>query len=547
MNTQVHRVVAETLVDLGVDQVFGVIGSGNYAVTRSMIDRGARYVAARHEQGAAAMADAFARATGRVSAVSVHQGCGLTNTVTAITEAAKSATPMLILAAETAEAAVHSNFRIDQTALVESIGARAVRVAAPTAADDAARAYQIAVTQRIPVLLNLPLDVQQQVAGTTQATAPVSPPAPQAPSPDQVAALAEAIGRAERPVFIAGRGARHAGADLRTLSELSGALLATSAVARGLFRGDPYDLDVSGGFATPLAAEFITGADLVVAFGCALNMWTMRHGSLINPDAVVAQVDLDPEAPGRHRPVDLAVVGDSAVTAQLLGTALATQPRSERYRTEPVRRRIAGEGRWRQVPYVDLSGPDRIDPRTLSILLDDLLDRDRVVAVDSGNFLGYPTMFLDVLDENSLCFAQAFQSVGLGLATAIGTALAHPGRLPVLGTGDGGILMAANELETVVRLGLPMVVVVYNDGGYGAEVHHFGRTPADDGFITFGDTDLAAIAAGHGFTGVTVRTADDLAPVREWLAGPRSTPLLIDAKVVDTEPSWWLAEAFRGH
>jgi thiamine pyrophosphate-dependent acetolactate synthase large subunit-like protein len=108
-------------------------------------------------------------------------------------------------------------------------------------------------------------------------------------------------------------------------------------------------------------------------------------------------------------------------------------------------------------------------------------------------------------------------------------------------------MMAAAELDTVARLGLPMVVIVYNDDAYGAEVHHFGpgRFPLDT--VQFPSTDIAAIARGHGFTAVTVTEEGDLAPVERWLAGDRRTPLLIDAKVTRTEPSWWLEEAFRGH
>jgi thiamine pyrophosphate-dependent acetolactate synthase large subunit-like protein len=103
-----------------------------------------------------------------------------------------------------------------------------------------------------------------------------------------------------------------------------------------------------------------------------------------------------------------------------------------------------------------------------------------------------------------------------------------------------------SELETLVRLALPMVVIVYNDAGYGAEVHHFGRA-ADLRAVTFPDTDFAAIARGYGAAGVTVRTVADLDAVLAWLAGPRVGPLVIDAKVSDDNGSWWLAEAFRGH
>ena len=318
-------------------------------------------------------------------------------------------------------------------------------------------------------------------------------------------------------------------------------------MARGLFVGNPWSLDVSGGFASPLAAELIGAADLIVGWGCALNMWTMRHGRLIAADATVVQVDDTPKALGAHRAIQLGVVGDVAATAgALLDLAGSGEP-SVRYRTDELRDRIAREIRWRDVGYEDGGNGERIDPRSLSIALDDLLPAERVVAVDSGNFMGYPSMYLSVPDQRGFCFTQAFQSIGLGLASAIGAALAQPDRLPVAALGDGGALMAAAELDTVRRLGLPMVVVIYNDDAYGAEVHHFGPDGHPLDTVTFPDTDIASIGRGYGFEAITVRSMDDLSPVAAWLTGPRSAPLLIDAKVNRDRGSWWLEEAFRGH
>lgn len=199
------------------------------------------------------------------------------------------------------------------------------------------------------------------------------------------------------------------------------------------------------------------------------------------------------------------------------------------------------------MPYDDLSTGGRIDPRTLTIGLDDLLPQERLVSVDSGNFMGYPSMFLTVPDGSAFCFTQAYQSIGLGLATAIGAAVARPDRLAVAALGDGGALMGVAELETVVRLGLPMVVVVYDDEGYGAEVHHFGPHGFPLGAVTFPPADIAAIARGFGFEAVTVRREEDLSGVAAWLKGPRDKPLLVHAKVTADRPSWWLEEAFRGH
>jgi acetolactate synthase I/II/III large subunit len=566
---RVGSAVGQVLAELGVRQVFGVVGSGNFHVTNALIDAGAGFVAARHECGAATMADAYGRVSGRVAALTVHQGCGLTNAMTGITEAAKSRTPMVVLAAEANDP--RSNFYVDQDALARSVGAVSMRVtSAADAVSTAVAAYRTAVDDRRTVVLNLPLAAQaEEVADGWTLPAPPTR-AVVAPRDEQVERLAAALHASQRPVFVAGRGARAPAARdaVRVLAERTGALLATSAAAKGLFHDDPWSLDVSGGFASPLAAELIRGADLIVGWGCALNMWTMRHGELIAPGTTVVQVDIEADALGRHRAIDLGVAGDVAATASAVAvapsavavapsavavapSAVAVAPSAvaagTRYRTEDIGRRIATELRWRDVPFDDASTTDRIDPRTLSIALDDLLPAERTVCVDSGNFMGYPSMFLSVPDELGFCFTQAFQSIGLGLGSAIGAAIAQPQRLTLAALGDGGATMSIAELDTVARLGLDMVIVVYNDEAYGAEVHHFGPDGHDLGTVRFPETDLAAIARGFGLAGVTVRGVDDLGAVATWVAGGRSRPLLIDAKIVDDGGSWWLKDAFRGH
>ena len=578
---RVADAVGRGLAGLGVNTVFGVVGSGNFHVTNALVAGGARFVAARHEGGATVMADAWARTTGAPGVVTVHQGPGLTNAMTGIAEAAKSRTPLLVLAAEAPE--IRSNFHVDVAGLAAAVGAVAERLYSPASAlADVHRAYSTALGRRT-VVLALPLNVQAaQYQPAPGQPAPVSRPGdpgpvpalrrifPPGPAAEAVTALAGVLRAARRPVFIAGRGARGRAAELERLADACGALLATSAVAKGLFRGSPWNLDVSGGFASPLAAELISDADVIVGWGCSLNMWTTRHGRLIPPEATLVQVDDDATAIGAHRPVHLGVLGDVAETARAVAAALAdggTQedpggepgpvrdkrsPGAAGYRSAELRERIADQVRWRDVAYVDDSAKDegdgeRIDPRTLSIALDDLLPAERTVAVDSGNFMGYPSMYLSVPDEAGFCFTQAFQSIGLGLATAIGAAIARPDRLAVAALGDGGALMGVSELETVARLGLPMVVVVYDDEAYGAEVHHFGPDGDPLDTVRFPPADIAAIGRGFGFEGITVREAADLAPVRGWLDGPRERPLLIDAKVTSAHGSWWLEEAFRGH
>lgn len=546
MNTVADQ-VGTYLAQLGVGHAFGVVGSGNFVITNALRRAGVPFTAARHEGGAATMADAYARMSGEVAVLSVHQGCGLTNAATGIGEAAKSRTPMIVLAAETASAAIHSNFTMDQKSFAESVGAVAERIHSPESAlADAERAYRTALRQRKTVVLNLPLDVQAaEAVGEPPATS--VGPAPQVqPAAADVQALVQALENSKRPVFVAGRGGRGAKNEILALARHAGALVATSAVAKGLFNEDSFNLGISGGFSSPVTAELIANADLIVSFGCALNMWTMRHGTLIGDQTVVAQVDVEDANLAAHRPVDIPVVGDSAATAAAVLQALPDAG-GERYRSAAVRDRIAAGARWDQTPTEDLGEPGvSIDPRELSKRVNELLPAERVVSIDSGNFMGYPSQYLDVPDEFGFCFTQAFQAIGLGLYTAIGAALAQPGRMPVLGTGDGGFLMGAQELETVVRLKLPLLVIVYNDAAYAAEVHHFGGD-VDLGTVTFPETDIAALARGYGAEGITVRDVADLDRLKEWVASNPQRPIVIDAKIANDGGSWWLAEAFKGH
>ena len=240
------------------------------------------------------------------------------------------------------------------------------------------------MVERRAVVLMLPLDVQ--AASTELSEPPLAPAlAPVRPG-DRSDAVLAALAGAERPAIIAGRGAVLSGAGpaLRRLGELSGAVLATSAVANGLFAGDPFAVGISGGFASPTAQRLLGEADVVIAFGAALNMWTTRHGGLIGPDTTVIQVDRDEEAIGAHRPRL-----DSASSATRARRPRRSWPRSRRVDGDfgAARRSVAlaaeiAAGRWRDEPYEE--SREWLDPRTLSIALDDLLPD----GADRGRRLG---------------------------------------------------------------------------------------------------------------------------------------------------------------
>jgi thiamine pyrophosphate-dependent acetolactate synthase large subunit-like protein len=325
-----------------------------------------------------------------------------------------------------------------------------------------------------------------------------------------------------------------------------GALVATSANGNGLFAGNPWALGISGGFASPTASGLIADADVVLGVGAGLNMWTTRHGRLLDPAATVIQVDDDVEAFGAHHRCDVAVLGDAGEAVRALVTELGRREiQASGWRSPQLAERILG-GRWQATPFDDASDDTHIDPRVLSTRLNDLLPAERTLAIDSGHFMGYPAMYLDVPDDRAFVFTQSFQAVGLGLASAIGAAVAKPDRLTVAALGDGGAMLGLSDLETVARLGLRMLIVVYNDAQYGAEVHHFAPSGQALDLVQFPDVDFAALGRAFGLRAATVRRVEDLQVVRDWLASP-SPGLLLDAKVVPTVVADWLEEAFRGH
>jgi thiamine pyrophosphate-dependent acetolactate synthase large subunit-like protein len=545
----VADVIAGDLARYGARRCFALLGTANFKISHALIEAGVELISARHECNAASMADAYAKASGELTLVSVHSGPGLTNALTGIAEAAKSRTPLVVLAGDVPNGAVKNNFYIEQADMVRAVGAVPERLhTAASAREDALRAVSRALRERQTVVLSLPLDVQHAPLASNLPPLEL-PPAPGRlhPDPRAIVALADALQHAQRPLILGGRGAVIADAEaaLLALAERTGALLATSVCGHGLFSGNPFSLGICGGFSSPIADELIAQSDCIIAFGASLTQWTTKKGKLIAPDAVIAQVDVEAGKLGYQMPIQIAVLGDAKTTTEALLAELdrrGMKARSGR-RTEAIRERIrAGDNH--HYPHGDESSRGFIDPRTLSKAVDAILPADRAVASDSGHFCGWVPRYLRVPNARASCLSHSFQSVGLGLPSVIGLAIANPGKLAVLGTGDGGFLMSMADLETAIRLKLRLCILVYNDSSYAAEVHYFRRQGYSVDLVQFPDTDFAAIARGLGARGATVRTLADLEPVKAWVADGCPGVLVIDGKINPDLEADWHAEHF---
>ena len=547
----VWREVAAAVAAMGAKRCFGLVGGANFKVTLALTDLGVAFIAARHEGGAVTMADVAARMTRDLTVVSVTAGPGLTNAITGIAEAVKSDTPLLVLAGDVVRGDTHSAFAFAQADLVQSVGAVWMQIADPQSAyADARHAAALALQQRTVVVLSLPVDVQDIIVES-----PARAPMPAAtnsavPDAEKLRDLVAAIKASQRPLILAGHGAvvADAEASLIALSDRIGALLATSVQAHGMFSGHPWNLGIAGGFSSPAAAELIVQSDMILAFGMSLNMWTTKKGRLISEYAQLVQIDVEKGRIGLHRPVDLELEGDAAAVARTVLHALDAEDAEHRlpgWRSPGVAATMAAKAN-RAIPYADTGTADVIDPRTLSKAMDDALPKDRVVVVDGGHFVGWVTRYLSVPDARGWCIPIAFQSIGLGLAAAIGAAVTQPHRLVVLAVGDGGFLMSIAELETAIRLNARICILVYNDSAYSAEVHHFAPEGYSAALAQFPVTDFAAIARGYGAAGVVVRTPADLDAVRRWVADGAAGVFVVDGRIDPSLVADWYRDLFVG-
>ncbi|WP_425953408.1 thiamine pyrophosphate-binding protein [Xylanimonas sp. McL0601] len=543
--TTVAQTVATALAACG-DHVFALMGNGNAHVLDALARADVPVTAVRHEAATVASADAYHRVTGRLAVATTTYGAGFTNTVTALAEATLAGTPLLLLVGDAPTSGPRA-FDIDQSAVVHATGAHLVVLdaAAPGRAVVAAAAH--AVAHRVPVVIALPYDL---------ATAPVADatvPAPAATSPlgvdgSALDTLAAQLAEAKRPLVLAGRGARGHAEAVGRLADRLGALTATTAPARGLFDGRPYDLGVCGGFAAPQAAALIHEADVVLVLGAGLNQFTTKECTAFGPDAVVVQVDLRPEPTSAL--VTRAVRGDVGVVLagllDRLGGRVPLQPWSGA--AEAAR---DGDLHLRRERGDDVAPDGRLDPRAVFARLEELLPSRRQVVSDGGHFLGWANTYLSAHEPDSVVLVgTAFQSIGLGLPSAPGALVARPDITTLIVLGDGGGLMGIADLETVVRCATSALVLVVNDAVYGAEVHQYGSLGLDQTVMRVGEVDFAAVGRALGAQGVVVERLADLDAVERWLADGARGTFVADVRVSPdiVAPYMWdqVAAAARG-
>ena len=512
------------VLDESASDVFGVMGNGNaWFLDAVVTSTSLTFTAVRHEAAAVAAADAYYRASGRLAVATTTYGPGFTNAITPLTEAAQARIPLVLVTG--APPTTLRPWDVDQRALTEAAGAHYIEVGANDATQAAAQAVSVAHGDRRPVVLAIPYDIAASAADEPGGEVVATIGFGLAPVPDdEIADCAARLAAAERPLILAGRGAWLSGAQDAAvgLADRLDALTTPSALAMGFFAGERA-LGISGGFATEVTAELVAQADVVLVLGAGLNQFTTRFGDAFAPSAHVIQVDVAEHATNPR--VDTFLRGDATEVAAALTAALPSQTSAAWPLPDPAA--VAAR------PAGDLLAPDgRLDPRSAIRRLDELLPADRVVVQDGGHFIGWGPTYLRIPSPDRLIMVgTAFQTIGLGLPSAVGAGRARPDSTIVLCSGDGGALMGLADLETVVRSVRHGVVVIFNDAAYGAEVHQYGVRGIDEGPMLIPEVDFAGIAAALGVESAVIRTLNDLASLEQWLAAGADGVFLADLRV----------------
>lgn len=528
---KVFEAVAEQLLVGEVSHVFGVMGDANMQLIADLKRRDVTYVAATHEANAVLMAEAYAKARSTLGVLTVTHGPAITNTLTPIVEAVRNRSPLLLVTGSTPQRIRHVQ-ELDVAAAFQFTGARVLRIrSAQSARSDTVAAMRTALVERIPTVLDIPFDivdeevnqaadsqVAQRVGGLLSLWLTERPGLPvgrsSVPSSKDLEAAVAAIASARRVVVLAGAGATAAGAraEIVSLADTVGGCLATTLKGRGAFAGHPFNLGVMGTVSTSVTSETLATADCIVAFGASLNPFTTYGASLLEGKRVI-QCDNDPQALGRNLPVDIALLGDSAMTARALTEMLKEVADGDAIgmRSRQLEARLAA---YR--PTDDFSpyeSADAVDPRLAFIHINEMLPPTRAVVTDAGwtSVTSWP--FWDVPDPRYFQPATTWGCIGLGLGTAIGAAIAVPDNTTVLVVGDGAWAMSFAELNTAVRLGLRLLVLVCCDGGYGAEYVKLVNYGLDPSLAQISWSDPVEVARAMGASAYAIRSFADLGDV----------------------------------
>jgi acetolactate synthase-1/2/3 large subunit len=537
----------ECLVREGAECIFGYPGGVTLPFYDAMYEHPTRHVLVRHEENACFAAQGYAIATGGVGVCCATSGPGATNLVTGLVNALMDSTPIVAITGQVATKLIGSDAfqEADTFGITRSCTKHNYLVKnlndLPQVIHEA---FYIARTGRPgPVLVDVPKDVFQGQARYTPVSA-IHLPGYRVFNEGhtgQIRRAAQMIWDAKKPMVYAGGGIVSSGAsdELRTLVEIADLPTVCTIMGLGALPADhPNFISMPGMHGSYAANMGLTYTDLIIALGVRFDDRVTGRLSAFAPHAKVIHVDIDPAEIGKNRLPDLPIVGDARRVLEKLNKFLVETRDSQRTRSAEAR-----QAWWRQIrqwqqehPLVPATSSDEIKPQQVMAEIDRLSGGQAVVASDVGQHQMWAAQFIRFNEPRLWINSGGLGSMGFGLPAAIGAQFGRPDKLVFAVVGDGGFQMSIPELATLVNYGLPVKVVVLNNGYLGMvrqwqELFYNNRVCAVE---LEGFPDVEKLAGAYGFIGRTVEKPYELsAALRDAINDPG--PYLLNVKVAPEE------------
>ena len=506
------ELMVKCLENEGVSVVFGLPGEENIRFVQALASSSIRYVLTRHEQGAAFMAEMYGRVTGRAAVVSSTLGPGAINMQLGVADASTNSTPLVAISAQVGHEREfkESHQYVDLVSMFAPITRWAAGVPTARAIPEMFRkAFKVAETERpAAVYVAVPEQIDADETDYDLTPLPRNVVRPDAPAPGQVERAVDILRKAKRPVVLAGHGAArgNATAALVRFSDQFGIPVANTFHGKGVMPDDhPNSIGTLGFMRHDYVNFGFDNADVVIAVGYELQEFDPVR---INPqaDKKIIHIHRFPAEVDAHYSVDVGIIGDISASLDALTDALD----GHAYEAAPE---VPGHGllaeeftRGQQDSRYPLA-PARVVADTR-----EALGRSDVVLVDTGATKMWMARLYPTYECNTCLVSNGLSTMGFALPGALGVKLARPDSKVMAVVGDGAFLMNSQEIETAVRERIPLVVLIWEDGGYGLIEWKMDLELGAHYYVKFGNPDVVKYAESFGAKGYRINSADELLP-----------------------------------
>ncbi len=538
------QIIVDTLIEQGVDTIFGYLGGVVLPLFDKLYDSPIRMIVPRHEQGGCHMADAYARATGKVGVVLATSGPGATNLVTGIATAMMDSVPLVALTGQVRTDLIGNDAfqEADTTGITRPITKHNVIVKdASELAETIRQAFHIASTGRPgPVLIDIPVDMQVTEVPVTKPSK-IKLPGYKVRNEGhsrQISAAAEAINNSQRPVLYVGGGivCANASEELRAVAEKANVPVTTTLLALGSYdQSKPESLDMLGMHGSAYANFAVQDCDLLIAVGARFEDRVTGKIKTFAPKAKIVHIDIDASSISKNVHVDIPVVGGAKEILPALLEEVEHRDRAEWFA------KIAD---WKQQhPYGYDTKSDKIKPQYVIEELSRQAGGDAIIVTGVGQHQMWAAQFYNYRKPRHFISSGGLGTMGFGLPAAIGAQIAKPDSLVIDIDGDSSFNMTMNEMCTAVQYELPIKVVLINNG-YMGMVRQWQELFYDRRYSCSSllNPDFAKVAEAFGAVGMTVDKKEDVSGALEKMLAEKR-PCLVDFRVDREENVWPMVAA----